>query len=81
QEVIHAYRHLLRFSLHAVCFAKPARYVLLYRLRHSFRSSTEASLDQVKLDRTLELLRGAAAENGYEHRLLRNLVQYWSQEA
>ncbi|KAF4557000.1 Hypothetical protein D9617_1g088820 [Elsinoe fawcettii] len=80
QEVIHAYRHLLRASLHAVQFAKPARYVLLNRLRYTFRSSPVSSLVQTRLDRTLELLRGAAAERGYEHKLLKNLVQYWGQE-
>ncbi|GAM82083.1 hypothetical protein ANO11243_000620 [Dothideomycetidae sp. 11243] len=75
-----AYRHLLTASYRAVKYSKPARYVLLERLRTSFRSQPVSSYDSAKLDRTLEFLRGAAAVNGVEHRLLRNLVHYWWQD-
>ncbi|TKX22384.1 hypothetical protein C1H76_5492 [Elsinoe australis] len=79
--IAHAYRHLLRSSYHAVRFAKPARYVLRDRLRTAFRTAPPTlELSHRKLDRTLEFLEGAASVNGYEHRLLRNLVQYWGQD-
>ncbi|KAF2151217.1 DUF1763-domain-containing protein [Myriangium duriaei CBS 260.36] len=79
-EVRLAYRHLLTASYRAVKFSKPGRYVMLDRLRTAFRTNSVGDYDSVKLARTLEFLRGAAAVNGIEHRLLRNLTHYWWQD-
>ncbi|THW05962.1 hypothetical protein D6D26_01831 [Aureobasidium pullulans] len=61
-EILHAYRHLLRTSLHAIRHAKPARYTLLTHLRHCFRStpqSASSSYDAPTTTRTLEFLTNA----------------------
>lgn len=79
-DIIVAYRHLLRASLRAVHYSKPARYTLHYRLRDAFRSSPPTAYDTVKLERTLEFLRGAAERNELEHRVLRVLTHYWWQD-
>lgn len=75
-----AYRHILTHAYRAVKFSKPARYILLHRIRHSFRTRPSTAYDPRKVARTVEFLRGAALSNGVEHRLLRNLVHYWWQE-
>ncbi|KAB5582374.1 mitochondrial carrier protein [Coniochaeta sp. 2T2.1] len=84
QEIIHAYRHLLRASLRAVQFSLPARFVVQSQLRRAFRpkpssSSSPATADQ-KFDpeavrRTIWFLNAAAAEKGLEHKIVKNLVK------
>ncbi|OQO04817.1 hypothetical protein B0A48_07834 [Cryoendolithus antarcticus] len=72
--ILHAYRSLLRASLRAVHFSKPARYVALERLRSAFRTNDVSTYDALKLDRTLEFLQGAANVRGLEHKIVRNLM-------
>jgi hypothetical protein len=76
-EIVHAYRQLYRHTLKAVQYAKPARFTCIDRLRYAFRTSSAADFDQVKIDRTLEFLSGAAREKGLEHKLLKNLALVW----
>lgn len=75
--VIHAYRHLLRHSLRAIQFSKPARYTLRDRLRLAFRKSTPVEYDQVKINNTIEFLQYATRENGLEHKIVKNLLFVW----
>jgi len=75
-----AYRQVLRASLRAVKYSKPARYVIASRVRHFFRSPSSTPLDEKRFKRTLEFLDGAAKYHGVEHRLLRGLIRYWDQD-
>ncbi|KAI1083792.1 DUF1763-domain-containing protein [Whalleya microplaca] len=72
--VIHAYRHLYRGLLHAVQFAKPARYIVRAQLRKAFTEPGAAKLDQQRLVRTLMFLQAAAREKGIEHTVLKTLI-------
>ncbi|THW84914.1 hypothetical protein D6D15_08461 [Aureobasidium pullulans] len=83
-EILHAYRHLLRTSLHAIRHAKPARYTLLTHLRHCFRStpqpfsaSSSSSYDAPTTTRTLEFLTNAVKYKGVEEKVVRNLIHVW----
>jgi hypothetical protein len=76
-EVLHAYRHLYRHGLRAVQFSKPARYTLRDRLRLAFRKGTPAELNKQRINNTLEFLQYATAENGLEHKILKNLLFVW----
>lgn len=77
EAIVHAYRHVLRHSLRAIQFSKPARYTLRDRLRAAFRMGTASDFDQQKITNTLELLRYAARENGLEHKIVKNLLFVW----
>lgn len=77
QAVIHAYRHVLRHSLRAIQFAKPARFTLRDRLRIAFRKGSPADYNQVKIQNTIEFLQYAARENGLEHKIVKNLLFVW----
>ncbi|KAF2275552.1 DUF1763-domain-containing protein [Westerdykella ornata] len=81
QAVVHAYRHLLRQSLRAIQFSKPARFTLRNRLRLAFRRGDAADFDQQKINNTLEFLRYATVENGLEHKIVKNLLFVWWHEA
>ncbi|KAH7116062.1 hypothetical protein B0J11DRAFT_116506 [Dendryphion nanum] len=77
ENIIHAYRHLLRQSLHAVHFSKPARYTLRDRLRLAFRKGDVSDFRPEKIKNTLEFLQYATRENGLEHKILKNLLFVW----
>ena len=76
REVIHAYRHLLRTSLQAIRYAKPARFTLQSHLRSSFRNPTSA-FDSQQISQTLEFLNNAAKYKGLEDKIVRNLLHVW----
>ncbi|TIA27581.1 hypothetical protein D6C83_07701 [Aureobasidium pullulans] len=82
-EILHAYRHLLRTSLHAIRHAKPARYTLLTHLRHCFRSTPQSpsasssAYDAPTTTRTLEFLTNAVKYKGVEEKVVRNLIHVW----
>ncbi|KAK6005286.1 hypothetical protein QM012_008065 [Aureobasidium pullulans] len=76
QEVIHAYRHLLRTSLQAIRYANPARFTLQSHLRSSFRNPT-SSFNSQQISKTLEFLNNAAKYKGLEDKIVRNLLQVW----
>jgi hypothetical protein len=78
-QLLAAYRALYRESLRAVQYSAPSRFILRDKLRNSFRKEPLHNFDQSRIDRTLEFMRGAALENGIEHKILRNLlhVGYW----
>ncbi|KUI67455.1 hypothetical protein VM1G_11495 [Cytospora mali] len=78
EEVIHAYRHLYRAALKAVCYSKPASFVARDQLRRAFRSRG-ATFDGKAIRRTIWLLHNAARERGIEHQIVRNilLTQFW----
>lgn len=75
--VVHAYRHVLRQSLRAIQFSKPARFTLRDRLRAAFRKGTVSGFDQQKITNTLEFLQYATKQNGLEHKILKNLLLVW----
>ncbi|KAG9736780.1 hypothetical protein KCU73_g10164, partial [Aureobasidium melanogenum] len=76
QDIIHAYRHLLRTSLQAIRYAKPARFTLQSHLRSSFRNPT-SPFDSRQISQTLEFLNNAAKYKGLEDKIVRNLLQVW----
>ncbi|KAH0169760.1 hypothetical protein KCU67_g2926, partial [Aureobasidium melanogenum] len=76
QDIIHAYRHLLRTSLQAIRYAKPARFTLQSHLRSSFRNPT-SPFDSRQISHTLEFLNNAAKYKGLEDKIVRNLLQVW----
>ena len=75
--ILHAYRHVLRHSLRAIQFSKPARYTLRDRVRWAFRKGTASDFDQQKIANTLEFLHYATKQNGLEHKILKNLLLVW----
>ncbi|KAI4795308.1 hypothetical protein E4T44_12388 [Aureobasidium sp. EXF-8845] len=76
QEIIHAYRHLLRSSLQAIRYAKPARFTLQSHLRSSFRNPTSPFNSQ-QISQTREFLQNAAKYKGLEDKIVRNLLHVW----
>lgn len=75
QELIHAYRHLLRSSLRAVQFSKPARFTVEQRVREAFEKGAPESYDAEAIRRTVWFLKAAAEERGLEHKIVKNLVR------
>lgn len=80
-KVIHAYRHLFRAGLKAVCYSYPARTSLRDLLRRAFRDKN-ARLDERAVKRTIWFLTAAARELGIEHKIVKNIlmVQYWKRK-
>jgi hypothetical protein len=74
QEVIHAYRHLYRGLLQAVCYAPRARRVIRTQIRRAFRQPG-VDLDPDAVKRTIWFLKAAAKEKGLEHRVLKNVIR------
>lgn len=78
---IQAYRSLYRALLHAVQFSKPARYVVRDQIRNAFRRGQPEDLNQLRIARTLEFLKGATQEAGLEHKILKGLIHTaWSKQ-
>lgn len=79
EEIIHAYRHLYRAALQAVCHSKPASFVVRDQLRRAFRRKEGATFDGKAIRRTVWFLRNAARQRGMEHQIVRNLLltQFW----
>lgn len=77
EAIVHAYRHVLRQSLRAIQFSKPARFTLRDRLRSAFRKGAASEFDQQKIANTLEFLQYATKQNGLEHKILKNLLLVW----
>lgn len=74
-----AYRRLYRTALQAVRYSTPARYQVRSILRDSFRNLTPAAFSQRRIENTISFLKQAGNHNGYEHKILRNIlhVRYW----
>ncbi|KAM3074228.1 hypothetical protein ACMFMG_002950 [Clarireedia jacksonii] len=70
-----AYRNLYRALLHAVQYAKPARYQGRDILRNAFRKGDPATYDPKRVGNTVLFLNNAAKEKGLEHKLLKNLLR------
>lgn len=79
EQIIHAYRHLLRTSLQAIRYAKPARFTLQSHLRSSFRNPT-SSFNPYEISKTLEFLDNAAKYKGLEDKIVRNLLHVWGRK-
>ena len=75
QDYIYAYRGLYRALLHAVQYAKPARYIGRDMLRNEFRKGNPATFDQARINNTIGFLNLAAKEAGLEHRLVKNMLR------
>lgn len=80
-EILRAYRHLLRHALRACQYSKPSRFVVRDRLRNAFRSSPIEEFQPARIARTLEFLHNAASCTGIEHRLQKNLMHVWWERA
>ncbi|OJD19253.1 hypothetical protein AJ78_00783 [Emergomyces pasteurianus Ep9510] len=79
--ILHAYRHLFRTSLQTVRYSSPARYVLRWTLRKSFRNGASNEFDPRRIVNTLEFLRHASNSTSTEHKIIKNLlhVRFWQQ--
>jgi len=81
-QITTAYRHLFKSALRAVQYSQPARFIVQRRLRNAFRQQDSAfRFDAAKIARTLEFLDGAARVKGLEHRILKNLMHVWWEQA
>lgn len=78
QQIIHAYRHLYRASLQAVCYSQPASTVVRDQLRSEFRAR-DGVFDERAIKRTIWFLKNAAKYSGIEHKIVKNLlfVKFW----
>lgn len=81
EAVVHAYRHLYRQSLRAIQFSKPARFTLRDRLRLAFRKGSLNDFEPQKIKSTLKFLEYATKENGLEHKIVKNLLHVWWDQA
>ncbi len=79
--IVHAYRHLYRHGLRAVQFSKPARYTLRDRLRSAFRKGSVADFEPERIRNTVEFLQYATRESGLEHKIVKNLLFVWWNQA
>ena len=79
QEILHAYRHLYRAALRTVRYAVPARYEARSVLRDAFRNDPPSAFSGRRIKNTLKFLETASTHNGYEHKILKNLLhlKYW----
>ncbi|KAL9114374.1 MAG: hypothetical protein Q9187_007479, partial [Circinaria calcarea] len=79
QQLVLAYRQLYRNGLHAVQYAKPARYTLKRILDQAFRNGTIEDFNALRIGNTILFLQNAAKEKGIEHKVLKNLlhVRWW----
>lgn len=73
EEVLHAYRHLYRAALRAVCYSKPASTVARDQLRRAFRDKA-STFNKTTVRRTVWFLNNAAREQGTEHKIVKNLL-------
>lgn len=73
EEVLHAYRHLYRAVLRAVCYSQPASTVARNHLRRAFRDKT-TTFNKSTVRRTVWFLNNAARETGTEHKIVKNLL-------
>lgn len=81
EEVLHAYRHLYRAALRAVCYSQPASSVARDQLRRAFRDKTN-TFDKNTIRRTVWFLNNAARERGTEHKIVKNLLftKFWKEK-
>ena len=79
QQLVLAYRQLYRHGLHAVQYAKPARYTLKKILDQAFRNGAFEDFNARRIGNTILFLQNAAKETGMEHKVLKNLlhVRWW----
>ncbi len=79
QAVLQAYRHLYRTGIRAVQYARPARFELRDILRDAFRTASSSNFNLRRVQNTIKFLENARNYDGFEHRILKNLLhlQYW----
>lgn len=73
EEVLHAYRHLYRAALRAVCYSQPASTVARDQLRRAFRDKAN-TFNRDTVRRTVWFLKNAARESGTEHKIVKSLL-------
>lgn len=76
-EVVQSYRSISKQALRTICYAAPARYTLRAVINNAYRFGNAADFDQRKIDKTLDFLRYAAAENALEHHIVKTLIHTW----
>lgn len=76
---VKVYRDLFRAALKAIHYSTPARYKVRDILREAFRNEPASSLNPRRVANTMRFLRRAQKYNGYEHKILKNLlfIRYW----
>jgi hypothetical protein len=81
QEILRAYRDLYKQSLRTVRYSTPARYSARDILRASFRDNLNpsTSFKPKRIANTLNFLERAVHYNGYEHKIIKNLllIRWW----
>jgi hypothetical protein len=77
RDILHTYRALLRASLRAIHFSRPARHTLVSRLRLAFTKNPASAYNPQKVANTLEFLEYARTQTGLEHKILKNLLLVW----
>lgn len=78
-EVLHAYRRLFKLSQRAILNARPARYQVRDIIRNAFRSEPRSSFNPRRVENTAYFLTRARNYNGFEHKILKNLlfIRWW----
>ena len=77
QNILQAYRDLYKHALQACQYSKPSRFVIRDRIRNAFRTSPREEFDAIRIQRTVEFLKNAAAYKGIEHKVQKNLCHVW----
>lgn len=79
QEILYAYRHLLRATLQVVNYSKPSRFAVRDIINQAFREQPPSAFSPFRVKNTLAFLERAKQHNGYEHKIIKNLthVRYW----
>jgi hypothetical protein len=79
ESILKAYRDLYRAGLRTVRYSNPARFQLRDILRDAFRTSSPAEFIPHRIRNTILFLENASNYNGFEHRIVKNLLklQYW----
>lgn len=79
EEILHAYRKLMRTSLQAVQYSKPARFAVRDIINEAFREQPASAFNAFRIKNTIGFLETAKQHTGYESKIVKNLtmVKYW----
>jgi hypothetical protein len=84
QEIIRAYRTLLRAGLQGVRYSTPSRYVVVSQLRAAFRDPSATFETHFHLDKimhTVTFLRLAGKYKGFESKMLKTMCHVaWTRQ-
>jgi len=80
-QIIQAYRNLHKQALIAVNYSSPSRNILRDRIRRAFRKGHVSDFDPVRIQNTIQFLRGAAYNHTLEHKVLMSLTHVWRMQS